>query len=502
MPRSPSATTFIIAGDFNTQEITHATIMGNMVRRNVCTSSWKAFRQVHGKSGDMGFHSGERGNVLATQVDGHDPRHFPYAFRWGRAPSAATEHRACSVDAEEIATEPAKEDKPPSAKVMTQPADVPTSLPAAPEQVATRLAHEDIAHLERHATVQAAVPQESSETLQEEAAEPAAAEHGGIQKGAEPDLVEHRQRQHAEVPARIVHAFLDGLPTTDHEADSIIWAILENEEKMPDESLKAIAVVFEPAFIWYTDPYERTEFVHRDTHSFVRAWQWLAGFRDAVGADEFFDGMHLSTAQRQTVFQAYLSHFASAGLKPGQDHRRMKSYAEAHLKQIAANRMIAFLIWEVGVPKITPAAEQRDIHLQEGALAADERADALEATTMAILNWLDAAARCILFYKQTKEYCEARRRAGPRRGTPGISTEEQAQTVALRKEKANVRKGRRLANLWSLHAVTYATLTWPDWTLLQNYWDGTDMQRVFAIQRQRGDPRITMPTLRNDLPQK
>ena len=133
------------------------------------------------------------------------------------------------------------------------------------------------------------------------------------------------QRQHAEVPARIVHAFLDDLPTTDHQAASIVNAILENEETLPDESLNGIFEVFECAFIWHSDPHQRTEFGHRNTGGYVRAWQQLASFRGAVGADEYFDGTRLPPARRQTVLQAYPQEFVSTGLRLGQDHRRVKS---------------------------------------------------------------------------------------------------------------------------------------------------------------------------------
>ena len=81
------------------------------------------------------------------------------------------------------------------------------------------------------------------------------------------------QRRHAEVPACIVNAFLGGLPPTDYQAASIVNEMLEDEAKLADEALEAIAQVFECAFIWYTDPHKRIEFEHRDTNGFVRALQ-------------------------------------------------------------------------------------------------------------------------------------------------------------------------------------------------------------------------------------
>ena len=150
-----------------------------------------------------------------------------------------------------------------------------------------------------------------------------------------------------------------------------------------------------------------------------------------------------------------------------QDPKRKKSYAEAHLKDIAANKMIAIVIWEVGVAKITPAAEQRDI---------------IEANTIAILDWLDAAAICILEYRQAKNYQEARRRAGTTRGAPGITTEEQAQRADLRRAQDDMWKGHRLAECWSRYAITFAAITWSDLALHQNHWNGTDKQRLLEIR--------------------
>ena len=238
--------------------------------------------------------------------------------------------------------------------------------------------------------------------------------------------------------------------------------------------------------------------MHRDTLGYVRAWRKLASFRTVVGETDYFDRTQLSPTQRQTVFQAYLNDFASTGLRPGQHARRMKSYAEAHLREIAANKLIAFVIWEVGVPRIAPAAEQRDTHPQEGAPAAEQRADTLEENTIAILEWLDGAARSILQYKHTAKYQEAVRSAGSRRGVPGITAAEQEQRAELRRAQANVRQGRRLAERWSQHLITFETMPSSDWALLQNHWNGSDVRHMLEIQRQRGDRRITMPALCND----
>ena len=285
----------------------------------------------------------------------------------------------------------------------------------------------------------------------------------------------------AALPTSIIHAFLDYLPLTDDHAATRVTEILDDETKLSDDDLAAIASVFEPAFIWYTDPRQRTEFVSRDTLSYVRAWQKLASHRSAVGKTAYFDGTILTPAQRQTCFQAYLRDFGSTPLRAGQQKRHMKSYAEAHLREIAANKFIAWVIWEVGVPCIAPAAEQR--------------ADPLEENIIAILEWLDGAARSIIKYQQTATYQEAVRRAGPSHGVSGLTQEEQAQRSQLRRAHANVRRGRKLAELWDQRLITYATVADADWAVLQKHWDGSDVQHLQEIQQQRGDRRIAMPEL-------
>ena len=71
---------YIIGGDLNTGEHMLAGIMGDLVRSGVCASSWSAFRQLHGKHGDMGFRKGVHGEVLCERVCGHDQQHFSVCF--------------------------------------------------------------------------------------------------------------------------------------------------------------------------------------------------------------------------------------------------------------------------------------------------------------------------------------------------------------------------------------------------------------------------------------
>jgi len=135
----------------------------------------------------------------------------------------------------------------------------------------------------------------------------------------------------------------------------------------------------------------------------------------------------------------------------------------------------------VGVPWIAPAVEQH--------------ADLLEKTIIAILNWLDGAARSINQYHETATYQEAVRCAGSIRGVSGLTQEEQAQRSQLQRAKANVRKGKKLAERWDQRDITYETMTHSDWNVLWNHWSGTNVRELEEIQQQRGDRRISMPAL-------
>ena len=147
------------------------------------------------------------------------------------------------------------------------------------------------------------------------------------------------------------------------------------------------------------------------------------------------------------------------------------------------------------MPRIAPAAEQRNTHAQEGAPAAEQRDDTVEKNTIAILEWLDGAARSIIEYQDTETYQEAVRVAGPRRGVPGLTEAELAHRAELRRAKADVRKGRRLAELWNQHRITSDNISSSDWAVLQNHWNGRDVDRVREIQKQGNDRNFRMPPL-------
>ena len=92
-------------------------------------------------------------------------------------------------------------------------------------------------------------------------------------------------------------------------------------------------------------------------------------------------------------------------------------------------------------------------------------------------------------------YQEAVRRAGPSRGVSGLTQAEQAQRAQLRRAHADVRRGRKLAELWDRRLITYETVADADWAVLQKHWDGNDVRHLEEIQQQRADRRIAMPEL-------
>ena len=36
----------------------------------------------------------------------------------------------------------------------------------------------------------------------------------------------------------------------------------------------------------------------------------------------------------------------------------------------------------------------------------------------------------------------------------------------------------RLAERWSQHVITFESISWPDWVLLQDHWNGNDVRRL------------------------
>ena len=67
-------------------------------------------------------------------------------------------------------------------------------------------------------------------------------------------------RQRAELPAAIAHAFLYNMHTTDEQSTLITNETLDDEASYSDDTLEAIADVFEKTFIWYTDQKDRSAF--------------------------------------------------------------------------------------------------------------------------------------------------------------------------------------------------------------------------------------------------
>ena len=155
--------------------------------------------------------------------------------------------------------------------------------------------------------------------------------------------------------------------------------------------------------------------------------------------------------------------------------------------------MIAWVIWEVGVPRIEPAAELRDTHPQEGYIIPISRLH-LDENIITILGWLDGAARSIIQYHQTSMYREAVRRAGSKT-VSGLTEAEQTQRAQVRRARADVRRGKDLAELWDKGIITFATVTEANWAVLQKHWNGSDVSHLKETQEKRGERRITMPEL-------
>ena len=107
------------------------------------------------------------------------------------------------------------------------------------------------------------------------------------------------------------------------------------------------------------------------------------------------------------------------------------------------------------------------------------------------------SARSIIYHKRIEEYQEAARVAGPSGGVPGLTAAELAHRAALRKAKADVRKGKRLAQLWGQCRITADSISSSDRAVLQNHWDRSDVQHLLETQAQGKDRNFKMPQLWN-----
>ena len=297
---------------------------------------------------------------------------------------------------------------------------------------------------------------------------------------------------HAELPLRVVDAFFGNVCFESDIAEDINHEVFKEQNMQPAEQLRLLSDMFEPIFIYYPNGLnDRNVAQARDAAEYIKAWRELALFRRTITtvAEHWSpeDEGHLTTRQRQSVFQAYLSDFRDNRMRANQKWN--KSSAEARLNRIAGSRLAAFVIWEIGIPNIqpVPATEQ---------LA--EKRDLWKAGTTHILLWLTVVAQAIFKYKEMGDYQEAVRRGGQKKHVSGLTQEELRARACWQKALWRRAHGARLARQYEAGTITYYSMSWYDWSLLQDVWAGRLNAEVDNARLNHCPPQHRMSLLVTD----
>ena len=187
------------------------------------------------------------------------------------------------------------------------------------------------------------------------------------------------------------------------------------------------------------------------------------------GAGEHAPGGHLDEARRQTVFQEYIAHFKKYHLRPGQ--KNQKNAAEARLKRVAGDRICAFVVWEIGFPRLSeaPATEQRQ-----------DRNARLQTDAKCVVDWLSTVARALRERRCMSHYAVARARSGHEHGVSPLTEEQAKDTAEMKMATQRLRKGCKLQGV-----AGRRQLSAQEQQLLWEYQQGTLQARVDEMRSRR-----------------
>ena len=169
------------------------------------------------------------------------------------------------------------------------------------------------------------------------------------------------------------------------------------------------------------------------------------------------------------MFQAYITHFKKHHLGPGQKHA--KNAAEARLQRVAGSRICAFVVWEIGFPRLSeaPATEQRQ-----------DRNARLQTDAKCVVDWLSTVARALRERRCMSHYAVARERSGHEHRVSPLTEQQAKDTAEMRMAAQRLRMGR------SLHRVEdRRQLSAQQWHLLREYEQGTLQARVDEMRKRR-----------------
>ena len=167
----------------------------------------------------------------------------------------------------------------------------------------------------------------------------------------------------------------------------------------------------------------------------------------------------------QIVFQAYLTHFRKHHFGP--ELTNAKSAAEARLAKIAGSRMCAFVVWEIGFPRLSlvPRTEQHE-----------DRNARLETDATCVVAWLSTVARALREQVDMSVSTGARDRPGHAHGALLLTEQEGERTVDMRRAAQRLLTGR-----WLHRAAGRCEFPAQQLHLLQEYKRGRLQEQVDEI---------------------
>ena len=177
----------------------------------------------------------------------------------------------------------------------------------------------------------------------------------------------------------------------------------------------------------------------------------------------------MNADRRQTVFQAYFTHFRKYHFGP--ELTNAKSAAEARLAKIAGSRMCAFVVWEIGFPRLSlvPPTEQHE-----------DRNARLETDATCVLAWLSTVAQALREQVDTSVSADVRDRPGHAHGALLLTEQEAERMVDMRRAVQRLRTGR-----WLHRAAGRWQFSEQQLDLLQEYKHGRLQEQVDEIRGRR-----------------
>ena len=233
----------------------------------------------------------------------------------------------------------------------------------------------------------------------------------------------------------IVNAFLDNVTFESTEAKTLIKrVILKTGEVIRSNMLLNIDEVFRPIFFHYPNGLnDKTHAEPRNASKYIKQWRDIAKWRHSgdLAAAPWNATVQLAKHQVQSILHQYIDNFIrneADETQRAQPWNKNKSRAEAVLRKRCGSTMMAKLIWELGLPNVSPprlAVIDKSLPATEQPrpLPEDVR-ESMARDTETILNWLSVLATSIHEHKATDKYQEHARKSGTQKHKSGLNEAE------------------------------------------------------------------------------